>query len=69
MATSLAMQTGRFDGGHAGPGSTAQMTWIPGGEFQMGSDEFYPEELPLRRADVRGFWIDTHLYPSKTKER
>ena len=54
------MQTGRFDGGHAGPGSTAQMTWIPGGEFQMGSDEFYPEELPLRRADVQGFWIDTH---------
>jgi sulfatase modifying factor 1 len=34
------------------------MTWVPGGEFAMGSDAFYPEEAPVRRAAVDGFWID-----------
>jgi formylglycine-generating enzyme required for sulfatase activity len=36
----------------------ARMTWIPGGEFLMGSDDFYPEEAPIRRVAVSGFWID-----------
>jgi sulfatase modifying factor 1 len=35
------------------------MTWIPGGTFTMGADDFYPEELPVRSVDVAGFWIDT----------
>jgi formylglycine-generating enzyme len=34
------------------------MVWIPGGAFTMGSDEFYPEESPVHRATVAGFWID-----------
>ena len=34
------------------------MRWIEGGEFQMGSDRFYPEEAPARRVRVDGFWID-----------
>jgi sulfatase modifying factor 1 len=34
------------------------MTWIPGGEFLMGSEEFYPEERPVRRVTVDGFWLD-----------
>lgn len=34
------------------------MIWIAGGEFTMGSDEFYPDEGPIRRAAVAGFWID-----------
>ena len=34
------------------------MAWLPGGEFSMGSDAFYPEEAPVRRAGVEGFWID-----------
>jgi sulfatase modifying factor 1 len=34
------------------------MVQIPGGEFQMGSEAHYPEERPLRRAEVEGFWID-----------
>ena len=34
------------------------MTWIEGGEFSMGSDRFYPEERPLQRVSVDGFWID-----------
>lgn len=34
------------------------MIWIDGGEFQMGSDNHYPEEAPARRVAVDGFWID-----------
>jgi formylglycine-generating enzyme required for sulfatase activity len=36
------------------------MAWVPGGEFLMGSDDFYPEERPVHRVSVDGFWIDTH---------
>jgi sulfatase modifying factor 1 len=36
------------------------MLWMPGGEFQMGSENFYPEERPVRRVAVDGFWIDEH---------
>ncbi len=38
----------------------ADMTWIPGGTFAMGSAGFYPEERPVHRVTVDGFWIDTH---------
>ena len=34
------------------------MVWIPGGDFTMGSNKFYREERPARRASVGGFWID-----------
>jgi len=34
------------------------MVRLPGGEFAMGSDDFYPEEAPARRVEVEGFWID-----------
>jgi formylglycine-generating enzyme len=34
------------------------MAWVPGGEFGMGSEDFYPEERPVRRVGVEGFWID-----------
>ena len=34
------------------------MVWIPGGTFRMGSDSHYPEEAPVHRATVDGFWID-----------
>jgi formylglycine-generating enzyme len=43
------------------PNSPAGMTWIEGGKFRMGSDDFYPEERPVREIDVEGFWMDTHL--------
>jgi formylglycine-generating enzyme len=36
------------------------MCWIPGGEFAMGSSEFYPEEQPVHRERVDGFWLDEH---------
>lgn len=34
------------------------MRLLPGGEFIMGSDKFYPEERPRRPVRVDGFWID-----------
>jgi sulfatase modifying factor 1 len=36
------------------------MTRVDGGPFLMGSEDFYPEEGPVRRVEVDGFWIDTH---------
>jgi len=36
------------------------MAWIPDGEFAMGSNDFYPEEQPVHRVAVSGFWIDEH---------
>lgn len=41
-----------------GPPPAKDMVWIPGGTFQMGSDDYYPEEAPARPASVDGFWID-----------
>lgn len=38
--------------------ATKNMVWVPGGEFLMGSDRFYPEERPVRRVAVDGFWVD-----------
>ena len=34
------------------------MIFIPGGTFRMGSDRHYPEEAPVHRVTVDGFWID-----------
>lgn len=36
------------------------MVRIPGGEFAMGSEEYFPEERPVRRVRVEGFWMDAH---------
>jgi len=40
------------------PVDGAEMVRLPGGEFSMGSDRFYPEERPVRRVAVDPFWID-----------
>jgi sulfatase modifying factor 1 len=46
----------------AAPGSppAEDMAWVPGGSFLMGSEEFYPEERPVREVLVEGFWMDVH---------
>jgi sulfatase modifying factor 1 len=37
------------------------MVPVPGGRFMMGSDNFYPEEAPVRQAQVGPFLMDRHL--------
>ena len=37
------------------PGLTDKMRWIPAGTFQMGSEDFYPEERPVHRVS----WTDS----------
>ncbi len=34
------------------------MLYVPGGSYRMGSDRHYPEEAPVHRVTVDGFWID-----------
>ena len=36
------------------------MAWLPGGTFRMGSEDFYPEEAPVRPVTVGAFWMDEH---------
>jgi formylglycine-generating enzyme required for sulfatase activity len=36
----------------------ADMVWITGGTFSMGSDRHYAEEAPVHSVTVGGFWID-----------
>jgi len=36
------------------------MVWIEGGEFRMGSEDFYPEERPVHTVTLDGFWMDEH---------
>ena len=48
-----------------GAGSAAKQGWatmvrVPGGTFLMGSEDFYPEERPVHRVAVDGFWMDAH---------
>jgi formylglycine-generating enzyme required for sulfatase activity len=40
----------------------ADMAWVPGGEFLMGSASRFaqPNEKPVHRARVKGFWMDRH---------
>jgi len=40
--------------------SHADMIWIPGGAFGMGSEDFYPEERPVHEVTVDGFWMDRY---------
>jgi len=45
------------------------MVWIPGGSFLMGSDKFYPEEAPVHRVKVDGFWMDRFTVTNADFER
>ncbi|MNR75548.1 Serine/threonine-protein kinase pkn1 [compost metagenome] len=45
------------------------MVWIPGGSFAMGSEGVYPEESPVRRVTVNGFWIEPHAVTNRQFKR
>ena len=36
------------------------LEWIPAQTYAMGSDRHYPEEGPVHRVSVDGFWIEAH---------
>jgi formylglycine-generating enzyme required for sulfatase activity len=38
----------------------SELVSIPGGEFVMGSDDYYPDEGPTRRVSVEEFSITVH---------
>jgi formylglycine-generating enzyme len=43
---------------NSAPAPTGDAVWIAGGTYVMGSDRHYPEEAPVHRVNVDGFWID-----------
>jgi formylglycine-generating enzyme required for sulfatase activity len=45
------------------------MIWLPGGNFLMGSNDFYPEERPVHEVTVDGFWIDKYEVTNEEFER
>ena len=45
------------------------MLWIPGGTFRMGSEDFYPEESPVREVSVAGLWMDRYLVTNSQFEK
>jgi formylglycine-generating enzyme len=45
------------------------MVLISGGEFLMGSENFYPEEAPVRHVSVDSFWIDVHTVTNREFSR
>lgn len=41
-------------------GDRQEMVRLLGGSFEMGSEDFYPEERPVHRVEVDDFWIDPY---------
>jgi formylglycine-generating enzyme required for sulfatase activity len=57
--TQIPGEEGAADTRAGGPAPEG-MVWVPGGEFTMGSDSelAWPDEQPLHRVRVDGFWMD-----------
>ncbi len=52
--------TAQTEGRSRLPAPFPGMMPIPGDTFRMGSADFYPEERPVHRVSVDGFWMDVH---------
>ena len=52
------MMSSNQGGATTAPRVDEGMIWIPGGTFRMGSGKHYPEEVPVHRVTVDGFFID-----------
>ena len=55
------VQSAGPDPNHVAPNLDApfpDMVWIPSATYQMGSDHHYPEERPVHKVTVDGFWMD-----------
>ncbi len=44
--------------GAVSPVGPAGMVWIPSGSFLMGSETGTPDERPVRRVEIDGFWME-----------
>jgi formylglycine-generating enzyme required for sulfatase activity len=40
--------------------ATKGMVLVSGGQFRMGSGDFYPEERPIHEVVVGDLWVDEH---------
>ncbi len=59
MNAKVDLDTPRSDAtSNPAPAPTGDAVWIAGGTYGMGSDRHYPEEAPVHRVSVDGFWID-----------
>ncbi len=67
--TSQARRTQPPDSPTTTSGPHADMVWIPGGTFWMGSDRHYPEEAPAHRVTVGPIWIDRTLVTNRQFRR
>jgi formylglycine-generating enzyme required for sulfatase activity len=57
-AQAKAKQKGRTSTLDLGNGVTLQLTWIPPGDFVMGSADGHRDEMPRHKASIkRGYWI------------
>jgi sulfatase modifying factor 1 len=56
------MDSQRVDGRRTGPGgdTLTELVDVPGGQFRMGSEDFYPEEGPVREVGVAPFALERH---------
>ena len=48
---------------------TADMIFVPGSTFLMGSDNHCPEEAPVHGVTVDGFWIGKYAVTNEQFER
>lgn len=49
---------------------SSKMVWIPGGSFEMGSDDpAFPDSRPVHAVELDGFWMDDHEVTNEEFEK